>query len=185
MFLDRDGTINEEIGHIQFPEDLVLLSGAAAAIKSLNKSQYLTVVVTNQSIIARGRCTEAGMEEINNRLEVLIGELGATIDGIYYCPHYPDPEIPEGRRDLTIICDCRKPKPGLLLRAAEDMHINLDLSWMIGDSFTDIEAGKRAGVRSILLSNEDNYENKSPVIPDATCSNLNDAVRHILDYPKD
>ena len=71
------------------------------------------------------------------------------------------------------------------MRAAEDMHINLDLSWMIGDSSTDIEAGKRAGVRSILLSNEDNYENKSPVIPDATCSNLNDAVKHILDYPKD
>ena len=86
MFLDRDGTINEEIGHIQFPEDLILLSGAAAAIKSLNKSQYLVVVVTNQSVIARGRCTEAGMEEINNRLEVLIGELGATIDRIYYCP---------------------------------------------------------------------------------------------------
>ena len=87
VFLDRDGTINEERGHIETPNDLVLLSGVAAAIRRLNESQYLTVLVTNQSVIARGKCTEAGMEEIHNRLQSLIGKDRASIDRIYYCPH--------------------------------------------------------------------------------------------------
>ena len=185
VFLDRDGTINEERGHIQSPEDLILLPGVAKAIQSLNKSQYITVVVTNQSVIARGKCTEGGMEEINNRLQSLIGEDGASIDGIYYCPHYPDPEIPGGRRDLNIVCGCRKPEPGLIMKAAMDMNINLASSWMIGDATRDIEAGKKAGLRSILLSEEENSNNNSSVIPDATCRDLKDAVRFILDYPKD
>ena len=104
VFLDRDGTINEERGHIQTPQDLVLLSGAASAIGRLNESQYLTVVVTNQSVIAR--------------LQTLVGEYGAYINQIYYCPHYPDRLIPGDRQDLKIVCDCRKPEPGLILRAA-------------------------------------------------------------------
>ena len=128
MFLDRDGTINEERGHIQTPQDLVLLSGAASAISRLNESQYLTVVVTNQSVIARGKCTEAGMKAINNRLQLLIAEEGGSIDQIYYCPHYPDKKIPGGREDLKIICDCRKPQPGLIMRAAKDLNIDLNLS---------------------------------------------------------
>tara|TARA_B100001146_G_C16064974_1_gene383815 strand:+ start:194 stop:751 length:558 start_codon:yes stop_codon:yes gene_type:complete len=185
VFLDRDGTINKECGHIDSPEDLVLLPGASIAIQSLNESQYLTVVVTNQSVIARGKCSEAGMEEIHNRLQSLIQKDGAAIDGIYYCPHYPDPEIPGGRKDLNIVCNCRKPEPGLIINAAKEMNIDLDLSWMIGDAIRDIEAATRAGVRSILLSKEDNSDNHNSITPDAICIDLKEAVKHILDYSKD
>ncbi len=179
VFLDRDGTINEECGHIKSPQDLVLLSGAASAIRCLNERQYLTVIVTNQSVIARGDCTEAGMEKIHNRLQSLIGEEGASIDRIYYCPHYPE-DIPGGRQELKIVCDCRKPKPGLIMRAAKEMNIDLNLSWMVGDMISDIEAANRAGIRSILLSKKGNgFDNKSSVIPDAQCLDLKDAVKLI------
>ena len=181
MFLDRDGTINEERGHIQTPEDLVLLSGAASAIRRLNMSQYLTVVVTNQSVIARGKCNEADMDVIHNRLQSLIGAHGAYIDRIYYCPHYPDQLIPGGRRDLMIVCDCRKPEPGLILRAAKEMNIDLNRSWMVGDMTTDIEAAKRAGVRSIQLATQGGvFDNQWPGRPDAQCLDLTEAVELIL-----
>lgn len=182
VFLDRDGTINEERGHIQTPQDLVLLSGAASAIGRLNESQYLTVVVTNQSVIARGKCTEAGMEAINNRLQLLIAEEGAFIDQIYYCPHYPDKKIPGGREDLKIICDCRKPQPGLIMRATKDLNIDLNLSWLVGNMSSDIEAASRAGIRSILLENHGVFDNQLSANPDAKCIDLKDAVRLILNY---
>ena len=180
MFLDRDGTINEERGHIQTPEELVLLPGVASAIRRLNASQYLTVVVTNQSVIARGKCTKIDMKAIHNRLQLLIGEFGASIDRIYYCPHHPDQLIPGGRQDLKIVCDCRKPEPGLILRATKDMNIDLKMSWMVGDMTSDIEAAKRAGIRSILLSKRGVFDNQWPVSPDAKCLNLEDAVELIL-----
>ena len=182
MFLDRDGTVNEERGHIETPEDLTLLSGAAEAIGRLNESQYLTVVVTNQSVIARGKCTEADMKLIHLRLQSLIGEYGASIDRIYYCPHYPDQEISGGREDLKVVCDCRKPKPGLIMRAAKDMNIDLNLSWMVGDATRDIEAANRAGISSILLSKQDSSDIQSSVIPDAICLDLKDAVKIILSH---
>ena len=180
MFLDRDGTINEERGHIQSPEDIVLLPGSASAIRRLNESQYLTVVVTNQSVIARGQCTEADMEVIHNRLQSLIGEYGASIDRVYYCPHYPDTEISGGRRELQIGCDCRKPEPGLILKAAKDMNIDLNASWMIGDMISDIEASNRAGIRSVLLAKQGGFDNQWSARPDAVCLNLKDAVEVIL-----
>ena len=185
MFLDRDGTINEERGRIETPEDLTLLSGAAEAICRLNESQYLTVVVTNQSVIARGKCTEADMKLIHHRLQSLIGEHGASIDRIYYCPHYPYQLLPGGRQDLKIVCNCRKPEPGLIMRAAKDMNIDLNLSWMVGDTTSDIEAANRAGTRSILLSKQDGFNNHCSVIPDAICLDLKDAVNLILNYSKD
>jgi len=184
VFLDRDGTINEERGHIFTPEDLAILSGAATAIRRLNESPYLTVVVTNQSVIARGKCNEICMEEIHDRLQLLIALDGASIDRIYYCPHYPDKNILGGREDLKIVCDCRKPAPGLIIRAAQDMNIDLSLSWMIGNMTSDIEAATRAGVRSILLSNQGSFDNQLSVYPDAKCLDLNDAVKLILNYPK-
>ena len=182
VFLDRDGTINEERGHIWTPKDLVLLPGAAKAIHQLNQSEYLTVVVTNQSVIARGKCTEAGMKAIHNRLQVLITEEGGSIDQIYYCPHYPDKKIPGGREDLKIICDCRKPQPGLIMRAAKDLNIDLNLSWLVGNMPSDIEAASRAGVRSILLENHGVFDNQLSVSPVAKCIDLKDAVRLILNF---
>ena len=185
VFLDRDGTINEERGHIQTPEELVLLPGVASAIRRLNASQYLTVVVTNQSVIARGKCTKIDMKAIHNRLQLLIGEFGASIDRIYYCPHHPDQLIPGGRQDLKIVCDCRKPEPGLILRATKDMNINLKMSWMVGDMASDIEAAKRAGIRSILLTQQDVLDKQISLRPDAKCLDLNSAVDFILNYSTD
>ena len=182
MFLDRDGTINEDIGHIQTPEELVSLAGAASAIRRLNASQYLTVVVTNQSVIARGKCTETDMDVIHDRLQTLIGEYGAYINRIYYCPHYPDRLIPGDRQDLKIVCDCRKPEPGLILRAAKEMNIDLNMSWMVGDMISDIEAAKMAGIRSILLTKQGSFDNQWSVSPDAKCLDLNEAVDFILNY---
>ena len=184
VFLDRDGTINEERGHIQTPEELVLLAGAASAIRRLNASQYFTVVVTNQSVIARGKCTEIDMKAIHNRLQSLIGEFGASIDRIYYCPHYPE-QIAGGRKDLKILCECRKPEPGLILRATKNMNIDLNKSWMVGDMTSDIEAAKKAGVKSILLADQGVTDNQKSVLPDAQCLDLKEAVDLILNYPKD
>ena len=185
MFLDRDGTINKERGHIQAPGELVLLAGAASAIRRLNESQYLTVVVTNQSVIARGKCTEIDMKAIHNRLQSLIGEHGASIDRIYYCPHHPDQLIPGGRQDLKIVCDCRKPEPGLILRATKDMNIDLKMSWMVGDMTSDIEAAQRDGIRSILLIKQDVSDDQLSLHPDAKCLDLNGAVDLILNHSTD
>ncbi len=148
VFLDRDGTINEFRGLIRKTEDLVLLPGVGAAIRRLNESGYLVIVVTNQPVIARGEVTPEELRMIHNRMETLLGRQGAYVDAIYYCPHHPHSgyagEIAELKKD----CDCRKPKPGMLLAAADDYHIDLKESWMVGDSSRDIEAGRAAGCRS-------------------------------------
>lgn len=152
IFLDRDGTINKYVGFLRKPEELELIEGAAEAIKLINKSGYLAIVVTNQPVIARGEVTFAELDEIHKKLETELGHSGAYIDALYYCPHHPykgfDGEIAE----LKIDCDCRKPKPGMLLKAAEIYNIDLSESFMIGDSDIDIEAGNAAGCRSIKIN---------------------------------
>ena len=185
VFQDRDGTINQERGHIKTPDDLVLLSGAGEAIRRLNESQYLTIIVTNQSVIARGKCTEDEMDVIHNRLQSLIGEYGASIDRIYYCSHYPDQLLPGGRQDLKIVCNCRKPEPGLIMKAVKDMNIDLKMSWMVGDMTTDIKAADRVGIRSVLLAKKGVFDNQFSVHPDAKCLNLKDAVEFILNFSMD
>ncbi len=156
IFLDRDGTINKHIGFLRKTEELELLPGVVEAIKKINSSGYLAIVITNQPVIARGEVTEKHLEEIHNKMETLLGEKGAYLDGIYYCPHHPDKgyegEIPE----LKIECDCRKPKPGMILKAAQDFNIDLNSSWMIGDGKNDVIAGKNAGCRTSLIGT-DNY----------------------------
>ena len=154
IFLDRDGTINKYVGFLRKEDDLELLPDACDAIKKINDSGYLAIVVTNQPVIARGEVTIPQLTEIHAKLETLLGEGGAYLDAIYYCPHHPDKgfdgEIPE----LKIDCQCRKPKPGLLLKAAEDFNIDISSSWMIGDSDSDVKAGQAAGCQTILLNNE-------------------------------
>lgn len=151
IFLDRDGTLNKYVGFLHSVDEMELVDGVSEAIKLINKSGYLAVVVTNQPVIARGEITATQLQEIHNKLETLLGTAGAYIDALYYCPHHPhkgyEGEVPE----LKIDCNCRKPKPGLLLRAAEDYNIDLSSSWMIGDSDSDVEAGKAAGCRSIKV----------------------------------
>lgn len=154
VFLDRDGTINKYVGFLRNIEDFELLPGVADVIKTINASGYLAIVVTNQPVIARGEVTVPELQEIHNKMETLLGAEGAYLDAIYYCPHHPhrgyEGEVPE----LKIECECRKPKPGMLLKAAEEFNIDLSQSWMVGDGENDIKAGITAGCRTALIGNE-------------------------------
>lgn len=157
IFLDRDGTINKYVGFLRKEEEFVLLPGVADAIKKINKSGYLAVVVTNQPVIARGEVTYSQLEIIHNKMETLLGKEGAYLDGIYFCPHHPHSGYEGEVKELKIDCDCRKPKPGMLLKAAEDLNIDLSRSYMVGDSESDIKAGKAAGCKTVLLNTECEY----------------------------
>lgn len=154
IFLDRDGTINKYVGFLCSADDFELIDGVAEAIAKINRSGYLAIVITNQPVIARGEITWEGLQEIHNKMETCLGLEGVYLDGIYFCPHHPhkgyEGEIPE----LKYECECRKPKPGMLIRAAEDFNIDLANSWMIGDSENDIQAGKAAGCKTALIGNE-------------------------------
>ena len=156
IFLDRDGTINSYKGFLTHPDDFELLPGVAEAIRTINHSGYLCIVVSNQPVIARGDCTFEELQTIHDKMETLLGKEGAFVDGIYYCPHHPDKGFEGERPEYKIDCDCRKPKAGLLFQAAKDWNIDLSQSYMIGDSDRDVEAGKNAGCKaSILLTNHD------------------------------
>lgn len=157
IFLDRDGTINEYVGFLRKEEEFELIDGVAEAVKKINQSGYLAVVVTNQPVIARGEVTFEGLEKIHNKMETLLGMEGAYLDGIYFCPHHPHSGYEGEVKKLKIDCDCRKPKPGMFLKAAEDLNIDLSQSYMIGDGENDIVAGKAAGCKTVLLNTECEY----------------------------
>ena len=154
VFLDRDGTINKYVGFLTKPEQFELIEGAAEAIRKINKSGYLAIVVTNQPVIARGECTWEELQQIHDKMETELGKEGAFIDGIYICPHHPDKGFEGERPEYKFDCDCRKPKPRLLLQAAKDFNIDLSQSIMIGDSDRDVEAGKNAGVKKSVKVDE-------------------------------
>lgn len=155
LFLDRDGTINKYVGFLRDIGQFELIPGVAEAIKKINESGYLAIVVTNQPVIARGEVTTSELQLIHNKMETLLGEEGAYFDAIYYCPHHPHRGYPGEIEALKIDCDCRKPKPGMLLQAAKDFNISLEDSWMIGDGENDIKAGKAAGCRTALIGTDD------------------------------
>lgn len=150
IFLDRDGTINKYVGFLRNIDDFELIEGAAEAIKKINESGYLAIVVTNQPVIARGEVSWDELNEIHRKMATLLGQYGAYIDGIYICPHHPDKGFEGERPEYKIVCDCRKPKPGLLLKAAEEFNIYLSQSYMIGDDDRDVEAGNKAEVKASI-----------------------------------
>ena len=154
IFLDRDGTINKVVGFITKPEQFELIDGAAEAIKTINKSGYLAIVVTNQPVIARGDCTFEELQTVHEKMETELGKKGAFIDAIYVCPHHTDKGFPGERPEYKCNCDCRKPKPGLLLQAAKDFNIDLSESYMIGDSDRDMKAGENAEVKNSIKVKE-------------------------------
>lgn len=156
IFLDRDGTINENMDIHPSVENFCLLPGAADAIRKINETHYLAVVVTNQPMIAKGFLTFPELEKIHKKMETLLGNERAYLDRIYFCPHHPEKGFAGELPVLKVDCDCRKPKPGMLLQAARDLNIDLSNSWMIGDSLSDIEAGRRAGCNAILLNKDFN-----------------------------
>lgn len=181
IFLDRDGTINEYVGFLRKEEDFRLIPGVSEAIKKINNSGYLAIVVTNQPVIARGEVTEEELEEIHKKMETLLGLDGAYIDDIYYCPHHPDKgfegEIPE----LKIECDCRKPKTGMLEKAAREHNIDLSSSIMIGDSTLDIKMAENVGMQSVLLkTGQKGEDGKYEVSPTLIAEDLNDAINKII-----
>ena len=147
VFLDRDGTIVEDLDFLTDLAALRLLPGAAGAVRRLNDAGFLVVVATNQSGVARGFLTERTLREIHDQLASILAREGARVDAFYYCPHHPSVGPPEYRRD----CPCRKPKPGLFLQAAKDLGIDLSASYGIGDSLRDAEAAKACGARPILV----------------------------------
>ena len=147
IFLDRDGTINKYVGFLTDINEFELLDGVTEAIKMINESGYLAIVVTNQPVIARGEVSVEELQEIHNKMETLLGQAGAYIDDIFYCPHHPHKGYEGERPEYKIECECRKPKPGMLFAAAEKYNIDLSETWMIGDGENDIEAGKNAGCK--------------------------------------
>lgn len=153
IFLDRDGTINKYVGFLTKPEQFELLPGVAEAIKMINKSGYLAIVVTNQPVIARGDCTWEELQQIHNKMETELGKEGAFLDAIYICPHHKDKGFEGERPEYKFDCECRKPKPGLLLQAAKDYNIDLSQSIMIGDSENDVNVGISIKFHSVLRIN--------------------------------
>lgn len=157
VFLDRDGTINKYVGFLTKPEQFELIPGVTEAIKMINKSGYLAIVVTNQPVIARADCTWEELQVIHNKMETELGKEGAFVDAIYVCPHHKDKGFEGERPEYKFDCDCRKPKPGLLFQAAQFFNIDFSESIIIGDSKIDIEAGVNAGINKFyLLDNSDN-----------------------------
>ncbi|HXV77831.1 MAG TPA: D-glycero-beta-D-manno-heptose 1,7-bisphosphate 7-phosphatase [Candidatus Polarisedimenticolaceae bacterium] len=148
VLVDRDGTVCEEVGYVDSPEQLRLIPRSAEAIAAAAAAGYQVVLVTNQGGIARGLLDEERLAEIHDHLRELLGEHGARLDGIYYCPHHPDGDHPR----YGVRCGCRKPAPGLLFRARDEMGIDLERSFMIGDDARDVEAGASAGVTPILVA---------------------------------
>ncbi len=180
IFFDRDGTLVEDPGYINSPEQVKLLDGAAKALIELRTMGYKLIVASNQSGVARGIFTEKTLGEIHDRLKQLLAENGAYLDNIYYCPYLQDGVIAKYRKDS----DWRKPKPGMLLAAAAEMDIDLSQSWMIGDSSRDIEAGKNAGCKTILIDNpvQGRLAIHSDSNPDHTAVNITEAVNVIKKY---
>lgn len=181
VFLDRDGTLNLDTAFISRPEDFTLIPGAADAVRRLNQSEYRAVVVTNQPVVARGDCTAETLRAIHDKMETLLGLDGAYLDRIYYCPHHPDKGFAGEVAALKIKCDCRKPAIGMITRAQKDLNIDLAQSWFIGDTTTDMETGKRAGLKTILVeTGSAGRDGKFDAKPDFTAPSVAEAVAIIL-----
>ena len=191
IFMDRDGTVCEEVGYVNHVERLRLIEGSAEAIRKANLSGFQTVLVTNQAGVARGYMSEDLVGETHDRLRDLLAEHDARLDGIYYCPHHPD----VGPSRYRKACECRKPEPGMLLRARDEMGIDLDASYVIGDSIKDVQTAKRAGATGILVltgygRGQLEYQSAAwSIRPDHVAENLAEAVSWILergdDLPED
>ncbi len=181
VFLDRDGTLIRDVGGLTSPEQLELLPGAASGIRELNRHEFRTVLITNQPVVAKGLCTEVDVEICHRKLQTLLGREHAFLDRIYYCPHLPEKGFPGGRLELKIDCDCRKPKVGMVLEAARDLNLALSECWLIGDTTTDVETARRAGLKSVLVhTGSAGADGKHPVRPLFEAKNVLEAVGLLL-----
>ncbi len=182
VFLDRDGTVNEEVGYLSDLKQLRLIPGAGAAIRKLNEAGLKVVLVTNQSGVARGYFPESFVRETHDLLERMLRQEGALLDGIYYCPHHPT----AGETPYRTECDCRKPGTGMLDRAARDLSLDVKKSFVVGDKWSDVELGQKAGAHTILVRSgfaHDDEGNIRPVHlgdPDYIARTITEAVEWIL-----
>jgi len=151
VFLDRDGTLIREVNHLNAIEQIEVLPKVASALRLLRAGGFKLVMVTNQSVVARGALSEAGLQKIHAEIVKRLAQEGAVLDGIYYCPHHPT----EGLGDYRVVCDCRKPKTAMIKRAAEDLQIDPTLSYVVGDQLTDIELASAVGATGILVGRDD------------------------------
>ena len=182
VFLDRDGTVTEEVGYLTSVDMLRMIPGAGAAIRKLNQAGFKVVLVTNQSGVARGYFPESLVHEAHERLTGMLKSEGARLDGIYYCPHHPT----AGKSQYTTACDCRKPATGLLDRAARELNIDLTGSYMVGDKWSDVELAQCAGARAVLVRTGFGAESPGNIRPDRVkapdfiAHDIADAVEWIL-----
>lgn len=181
IFIDRDGTINKYVGLLSNIDDFELEQTVSEALKLLNKSEYITIVITNQPVVARNMCTVSDIERIHRKMETLLGTDGVYVDGVEFCPHHPDKGYPEENPLYKIKCNCRKPKTGLIEKSVIKYNIDILNSWFIGDSTIDIQTGKNAGLKTVLLkTGVGGKDNKFETKADLECNNLIDAVEKIL-----
>jgi len=186
VFIDRDGTISEEVGYINHPSRFRLFPFAAEAIKHLHANGWLAIVVTNQAGVARGYFSEDMIKTVHTRMEQELESGGATLDAIYYCAHHPLVGEPPYRFD----CDCRKPRPGLISQAARDFNIDLAKSWMIGDRYSDVELARNATVNSMFVMSGygrgewEHQQDGWKQHPDLVAENLLEAVKMIVSSGK-
>ena len=181
IFLDRDGVLNREVGHVKEPDELKMITGVSEGIKKINDHGSLAVVVTNQPVVARGDCSEQELKVINNKLETLLGRDSAYLDAIYYCPHHPESGHKGEVSALKIECNCRKPNTGLLSQATQALNISIDDSWLIGDTTTDVLAAQNFGIKSVLLrTGFAGQDYKYSVLPEYTFPNFNSAIDWVL-----
>lgn len=174
VFLDRDGTLNVERGYILQPADIELIPTAGESVRTLNDLDIPVIIITNQAAIAKNLLSPEQLERVNEKLWTELSAAGAYYDALYYCPHSPE---------VTPECQCRKPKPGLILQAARDFNIDLSASFMIGDKLSDIGAGRSAGCKTILLlsnGGKDVYQGAEAASPDFTCRNVGEAIAWLL-----
>lgn len=183
VFLDRDGTVAEEVGYVNHASRIRLLPGSASAVRRVRDAGFLAVVVTNQAGVARDYFEEFVVHQANRRLVELLQEEGTDLDGIYYCPHHPREGAPPYRQD----CQCRKPRPGMLRKAAEDLGIDLPGSYMVGDGLVDVGAARAAGVMPVLVltgygrGHLEHRRSRWTVEPEHIAEDLSAAVQWILE----
>ena len=185
VFIDRDGTISEEVGYLDHPSRFRLLPRAAEAIRLLNESDWLAIVVTNQAGVARGYFPEEMIHVVHDRMKEELESAGARLDAIYYCAHHPTIGEPPYRLD----CDCRKPKPGMIHRALKDFDVDLSQSWVIGDRYVDVELARNAGARSALVMTGygrgewEQWRDSWQTEPELVAEDLLEAVLKIAEQP--
>ena len=180
IFLDRDGILNEERNGVHSPEALTLMPDAAEALRAINKAGIPAICVTNQPDVAKGMVTPQALETIFAALDGALGEKGAYLDDLYHCPHHPESGWPGEVAELKISCDCRKPEPGMLLRAAEEHRLDLSRSWMIGDRHVDMAAAHRAGARGILV--QTGHAGSDAAGADGTPDHIAPTLKAAVDY---